>query len=170
MKYIILYLFLIINFPIFAQNQGIIYHGNKTYKSTHTWRFEINGYSWGKALNVTIGKDGNNGLIMVQTGVPDPSSYIGGNIYLFLSDGSRIVCVDRNIRDNVDDESIVLYKLTTEEIEKLKTNYITSLRFSIHPISIGGANGNKTATNDQSNENGERHFATDVEISKLFEE
>lgn len=126
--------------------QNYIYVGDTQYESTETWAFPINGTSWGPTIEITIGKDNAKGLLMLQTEVP-PGSYIGGNVYLFLSDGSKITCLDKNVKDNVDNKSIAIYKFTAEEILKLKEYHIAKIRFTIQPSSYEGFNGTKTADN-----------------------
>ena len=170
MKKLVLILFLTITTYMvgFTQTKNYIYHGDNKYEATQSWNFEINGTSWDTYLEITIGKDGNNGIIMLKTGVT-PRSYIGGPIYIFLSDGSKITCTDKNIKDNVDNKSVVIYKLTADEVEKLKANYISSIRFTIQPASDGGFNGNKTADNNTHfNYNG-NHYNTDQAVKELFD-
>jgi len=150
---------------VIAQTKSYIYYGDKKYESTYTWKFTTNGIVWGSYLEVTIGKDGVNGIIMLQTAVT-PDSYIGGSVYLFLSDGSKITCTDKNIKDNVDNKSVVIYKLTSEEVTRLKENYITSIRFTIQPSLDGGFNGNKTADNSPY----DGYYETDKEVTTLFNE
>ena len=105
---------------------------------------------------------------MLQTEVTG-QSYIGGSIYIFLSDGSKITCTDKNIKDNVDNKSVVIYKVTAEELEKLKTAYIISIRFTIQPAVDSGFNGNKTADNKKFELlSGEGSSETDVEVKRLF--
>jgi len=154
---------------VFAQTKNYIYHGAQKYESTQTWKFDINGTAWDSYLEVTIGKDGGKGIIMLQTGVT-PDSYIGGPIYLFLSDGSKITCTDKNIKDNVDNKSVVIYKVTAEEVIRLKENYITSIRFTIQPSSHGGFNGNKTVDNKVMYSYGSKksYYETDVAVTELF--
>ena len=172
MKTFLLSLVLLLSFTLTTNAQNLIYKGNTQYQATENWNFKINGTAWSDDLEVTIGKNGEKGIIMLQTGVT-PDSYIGGNIYIFLSNGTKITCLDKKNRDNVDNKSIVIYDLTTNEVEMLKENYIMSIRFTIQPSSHGGFNGNKTADNkinifsfNQSDD--KNYIETDVKISELF--
>jgi hypothetical protein len=163
---------LLLLFSLNTNAQNLIYKGNKQYQATETWNFKINGTAWAEDLEVTIGKNEENGIIMLQTGVT-PNSYIGGNIYIFLSNGAKITCLDKKNRDNVDNKSIVIYDLTTNELEMLKEYYISRIRFTIQPSSHEGFNGNKTADNKISifslgGSDEKNHIGTDIEISELF--
>lgn len=158
------------NLTIFAQTKNYIYQGDKQYESTDTWKFDINGTTWVDSdLEVTIGKDGSSGIVMLQTEVT-PQSYIGGPVYLFLSDGSKITCTDKNIKDNVDNKTVVIYKVTAEEVARLKEYYITSIRFTIQPTSHGMFNGNKTAENKImfSYGSNKSYYETNVAVTELF--
>jgi hypothetical protein len=150
--------------------QNYIYHNNKKYISTPTWTFGINGTSWGSGnLEVSIGKNTTGGYLMLQTEVPFENNYIGGTVYIFLSDGSTITCGDKGIRDFVDNKSVVLYVFSEDEMTRLKTFYISKIRFTIKPVD-GGFNGTKTCDNKTFvYGTGKDHVETDIEISKLYE-
>ena len=146
MKKLILLLAITLSFISTTGAQNYMYVGDNQYPSTETWKFNINGNAYGRYLEVTIGRDGSKGLVMLETQVAFNNDYIGGNVYIFLSDGSRITCTDKNIRDYVDSKSVAIYKLTSTEVERMKTNYITQIRFTILPSSRP-FNGTYTANN-----------------------
>ena len=174
MKNKTLLLLLIISTSLTSYSQTLIYKGDKQYPATNTWSFQINGTAWNTTLEVSIGKDGNAGILMLQNETT-PQSYIGGAVYVFLSDGTRITCADKNVKDKVDNKSVVLYKFSAEEIQKLKTYYITSIRFTIQPSSNEGFNGNKTADNKKNiysfygDKKENNYYETSDEVSALFQ-
>lgn len=156
---------------VFGQNY--IYHGGKQYESTSEWSFQMNAMYWTNNTTVfTVAKHSNGGYLMISINVPFKSHYIGGTVTVFLSDGSTIKCTDKGIRDYVDNQSIALYNLTKSEIELLKSNRITRVRFSI----IGDMDGTQSFTADNRKmfyssygSDQKSYYETDVEIKKLFE-
>ncbi len=173
MKHLILILLLFVSKSLISFSQTVIYKGNKKYPATNIWIFRVNGAVWDNTIEVSIGKDGNTGILMLKTGVT-PESYIGGPVYVFLSDGTRLTCSDKGIKDNVDNQSIALYKFSADEIEILKTFYITSIRFTLKPTD-GGFNGNKTAENEKEvftlfgDKDQKNYYLTSEEVSQLFQ-
>ena len=176
---------LVILFCVSAFSQNYIYNGDNQYESTGSWKFEMNGSFWGGDPEFTVAKHSNGGYLMIAKDVPFKSFYIGGTVTVFLSDGSTIKCTDKGIRDHVDNQSIALYNFTKSEIERLKSNRITRVRFGIK----GGMEGTESFTADnvyykkvkktESNlirgsnlnnyYNQKTYYETDVEITKLFE-
>jgi hypothetical protein len=112
---------------LYSQNQ--IYSKNKTYESTNNWTFYMESYLG--SIKMSIGKDKNKGVILLSLASMDKSDYLKGNLYLFLENGERIRCYDRNIKDYVDDKSISLYFLTPKEVELLYGNRILKIRFQL---------------------------------------
>lgn len=156
---------------VFAQNY--IYRGDKQYEATSSWEFELNGHYWTRNPEFTVAKHPNGGYLMISIEVPFNQHYIGGTVTIFLSDGSTIKCTDKGIRDHVDNKSIALYNFTKTEIDLLKQNRITRIRFSI----MGGMEGAQTFTCDNKKRTysfygpgkEKDYFETDVEITQLFE-
>lgn len=112
-----------------AFSQNYIYKGDKRYPSTSTWEFKVNASSTIRNAEICIAKHGSGGYLMLS--VQSQFSYLRGNVLLYLNDGNVITCIDRNIKDKVDNQSISLYNLTYSEIEKLKNARINSIRFSV---------------------------------------
>jgi hypothetical protein len=155
-------------FSTYSSAQGFIYVGDNKYNSTETWSFKINGVAWGEGnLEVKIAKNGLSGILMLQTPVPSESCYIGGDVFIYLSDGTRITCKDKNIIDHVDNKAVAIYYLTNDEINQLSKLHISSIRFTIHPTESGGFNGSKTADNNIGYSNS--YIETNKVIRKLFE-
>lgn len=155
---------------VFGQNY--IYKGDNQYESTTSWKFEMNGSYWTGNPEFTVAKHSNGGYLMIAIDVPFKSHYIGATLTVFLSDGSTIKCTDKGIRDHVDNQSIALYNFTKSEIELLKSNRITRVRFSI----MGGMEGSQTFTADNKKmtysfygSDQKNYYETDIEITELFE-
>lgn len=156
---------------VFGQNY--IYKGDNQYEATNNWTFELNGSYWTGDPEVTVARHTNGGYLMISIAVPFKQNYIGGTVTVFLSDGSTIKCSDKGIRDHVDNKSIALYNFTKSEVDLLKQNRITRIRFSI----MGGMDGAETFTADNKkmtfslygSGNEKNYYETDVEITELFE-
>lgn len=147
----------------------IIYVGDKKYQSTPTWNFTMNGENWDSNLEVLIAKTDFGGYLWLALTFPQGvDSHIGGNLTIFLNDETTINCIDRNIRDQVDNKSITLYKLTNSEIEILKSKRIITLRFQVLGFPW---NGKRTADNVKSSifSKGENTYATEDDIKALFD-
>lgn len=174
MKKVILTAIIILSF-VSAFSQNYIYRGDNQYKATNTWEFPLNGDYWTGNPKFNIAKHPNGGYLMISLDVPFKSNYIGGTVSVFLNDGTIIKCTDKGMRDHVDNQCIVLYNFTNSEIERLKLNRITRIRFTI----IGGTEGPEsyTADNNKSTskwqiigaEKEKNYYETNVEVTDLFE-
>lgn len=172
MKQIVISTIFILLISLSIQSQNYIYHGDEQFKSTETWSFKMNATYWTGNPELTVAKkDDGSGYLMISIDVPFKSTYIGDTVFLFLEDGSTIKCTDKGIRDYVDDQSIVIYNLTKDEIGSLKSKIIAKIRFSI----LGGHEGKETFTANNKKPfivsfgNKEKeYYETDVEISNLF--
>lgn len=160
-KNILIIIFLFLGFKSLSQNQ--IYTKNKSYPSTNEWTFYINN-SLPSSVNISIGKENNKGVILLSVPSYGRGNYIKGELYLFLENGKRIKCYDRNIKDFVNDKSLALYYLVPKEIELLKMYRILQVRFKIKE---GIYSGNKSYS--ATNGNGfTKIIKTEKEISNLF--
>lgn len=162
-----------------AMGQNIIYKGDKQYQATSTWTFKCENYTWTGGLEVQIAKTTTGGYLRLSIDVPDNIFFIGGGAYIFLTDGSTITCSDKGIKDNVDQQSVVLYVFTQAEMDRLKTLDIQKIRFSVKAKSgtYGGPTGNYTANNKKNVINfsiygkikEKDYYETSVEVTSLFE-
>lgn len=162
-----------------SMGQNIIYKGDKQYPATNPWTFKCENYAWTGDLEVQIAKTATGGYLRLSIDVPDNIFFIGGNAYIFLTDGTTITCSDKGIKDNVDQQSVVLYVFTQAEMDKLKTLDIQKIRFSVKAKSgtYGGPTGNFTANNKKNVYNfsiyGDKkekdYYETSVEVSSLYE-
>lgn len=172
MKKIIFTTIMTVFMCLFGSAQNYIYKGDKQYESTNSWEFKMNGRYWTGNPELTVAKHSNGGYLMISIDVPFKSHHIGGTVIVFLSDGTTVKCTDKGIRDHVDNQSIALYNFTNSEIERLKENRITRVRFSI----VGGMEGTETFTADNKKtvfalygSDAKDYYETNVEITELFE-
>lgn len=137
---------------IFNYSQERIAVGDKTYEATPEFEYiqksKTNGYystvKYQEIVKISIGKKSNGGLILLQklntlvdSNFNHPSSLeinakIEGNLFLYLSNGEIIKCLDRKIRGYMDNISSSLYYLTNAEIDKLMKYDIISISYSLN--------------------------------------
>lgn len=184
MKKRLIIILLGILFHLNTNAQNYIYKGDNQYEATNTWSFRLNGNYWTSNPEITIAKHENGGYLMLSIVVPFKSDYIKGLLTIFLDDGSIIKCVDRGIRDYVDETSTVLYNLTFDEIEKMKYSKISKIRFNIYRYNGNYFIGKRdedimpyTAINYKNyilrgigDIDDKNYYETDIEISNLFED
>tara|TARA_R110002049_G_scaffold52635_1_gene147098 strand:+ start:127 stop:651 length:525 start_codon:yes stop_codon:yes gene_type:complete len=174
MKQRLLSTIFIIFLSLSVQSQNYIYKGDNQYKATDSWAFKLNATYWTGNPEFTIAKNENGtGYLMIAINVPFKSHHVNGTTLIFLNNGSTIKCFDKGVRDHLNKQSLVIYNLTKEEIESLKSSRISSIRFSIK----GGIEGEQSFTADNKKpmlrligSKEKDYYETDVEISKLFNE
>ena len=139
----------VLSISLNALSQNVIYKGDQQYPATNSWNFKCESYFGDGGLDVQIAKTVNGGYLMLSINVPATSFFIGGPVYLFLTDGSIVTCTDKGIKDNVDKKSIVLYVFNHAEMDKLKILDIQKIRFSVKQDMgpYGESIENYTATN-----------------------
>lgn len=158
MKVFALILIVLISSNLFSQNR--IYHNQQSYESTDAFTYNQNakssfGVAQDETIDLSIGKKGSGGIILLQKLNDDffnKDIMILGSLFLYLSDGSVIKCIDRKLYGYTDDTASVMYFLTSIEIEKLKHNDIESIGYSL-AMNFGDmidSSKNFTATNKNS--------------------
>jgi hypothetical protein len=171
MKEIIITLLIAFSINNSSYAQNYIYKGDTKCEATDSWYFVMNTDFWQVNPSLTVAKHSQGGYLMIAIGSPSSKVYISGIVYLFLGDGTIIKCLDRGIRDYVDEKTISLYNLTNEEIEKMKVSRIIKIRFSIMNLGTYTADNKKNVNinySDPPNPSEKEYYETDVEISKLF--
>lgn len=175
MKTIQLTLFL--TFFVFLNSiaQNYIYKGSQQFPATPSWEFYCEA-SQLPYLEVQIAKTSTGGYLMISVDIhgSDNWEFIGGSAYVYLEDGSVITCIDKGIKDNVNNKSIALYTFTQAEMDKLKKSDIAQIRYSIKskPGVMGTFAGNYTAKNTkmylvlQSKE--KNYFETSIAVANLY--
>lgn len=156
----------LISFNQFVYSQ--IYIGNTKYNSTETYYFtqDGGGLQSFSPLEVTIGKNGSKGLLMLS--MPSLEGKLRKAVTIYLDDGSRIYCSDRNLFDEVNDQTIGIWYLTSTEVEKMKYSNIKTIRYTI--LYLGIEYKSYTASNYYNYQlmNKEVTWQTSLDIIKLF--
>ena len=128
---IILTLFLSIFFLIKTQGQNLVFIGEQSFPCTENFILKSNSASERiDDLNIVLAKDEMKNLIVVSTKLVR-TVRISGKLIIYLKDGNVITCIDKGIKDNVDDVAITAYYLTSQEISKMKKSNIHSIRYEI---------------------------------------
>ena len=126
-KYFIL---ILISSATFAQEKMVLID-KTSIDATEIWNFALEKYSYSGNLKVQIGKNEDSGTLLLQIETSNSNFYIGGTVYLFLEDGNVITCTDKDKRTASDKIVQSYYILTASEINLLKNNKITDVRFRI---------------------------------------
>lgn len=127
----VFFLFLMLSSAIFAQDKMTL-SDQKTIPATALWSFLSETYSYSGSLEVQIGNNKKGGTLLLQVEASSPTFYIGGTVYLFLDDGNVITCTDKNLRSIAGKMIQSYYILTPTEINLLKKNKLTDVRFKIN--------------------------------------
>ncbi|WP_452225801.1 hypothetical protein [Lacinutrix cladophorae] len=131
MKKIILTLLLSMFFLIKTQGQNLVFIGEQSFPCTETFILKSNSISERiDDLNIVFAKDEMENLIVVSSKLVR-TVRISGKLIIYLKDGNVITCIDKEIKDNVDDVATTAYYLTTQEIMKMKKSTIHSIRYQV---------------------------------------
>jgi len=122
---------------IFIYSQNTIFIGDKTYPATDTFTLQSHENMFNK-LDVSIAKDGSSGFIVVSTKTSYKELNLGGTLIIYLQDKTTIKCIDRGVKDYVDNISTIIYKLTKDEINRLMNFNINSIRYNLIESSYFG--------------------------------
>lgn len=157
--------------PTISSAQNYIYVGDKQYASTSTWEFQSSAdYGNNDGLEVSVARQPNGGYLLLGKSTGIKGVYISGTVTLFLEDGSMIKCMDRGVRDYVDNKSIALYAFTEAEMEKLQTHRIAKIRYALkcYRVYTMECDQSYTADNKKPYSYGEdNYYATSTEIENL---
>ena len=123
-------LFLVISLNAFSQDKMIL-SDQSSIPATEVWKFMSDSYSYSGIVEVQIANNKSGGTLLLQLEASQPTFYIGGTAYLFLEDGNVITCTDKNVRSISGKFIQSYYILTATEINLLKKNKITDVRFRI---------------------------------------
>lgn len=157
-------LLIAVSLTTFSQNY--IYIGDNRYEATSTWTFRSQAVNIGHS-KLTVAKNNNGGYLLISIFAPNSNVFVNGDIHIFLNDGSKMRCKEIGIRDLVNNWSITLYDLNKDQIEILKKNRITKIRFTYRRNSYTAIN-NRNLDLFNTSIDPNDYYKTDVEISKLF--
>ena len=165
---------LMFNICVSAQETMLLKDG-KQLPATATWDFISENYALTGNAKIQIAKAAKNGILKLSAETTDLNFFIGGTVYVYLSDYSVITCTDKNIRDRKENNSIAYYSFTPSEMNILKKTDIQSIRFNIrgNPQQFSSQIGNFTAVNKKSFFSGfgkeeKNIFETAEEIALLY--
>lgn len=165
---------LITRFSAYSQDV-MTYPDGKQYKATPTWDFICENYALSGVLKTQIAKNEKGGFLKLAIEVTNDQMYLGGTVYLFLSDFSVITCTDKGIREKKGKDAVAYYVLSIAEMNRLKTLSITDIRFAIKGKETTFSNkiGNFTAINkknyfDRYDKTVRNSFETETHISALY--
>ncbi|GGE27404.1 hypothetical protein [Psychroflexus planctonicus] len=133
--------------------QNLFFIGDNSYPCTEAVTLYSNRTDKSIYLDIVFAKDNEKGFLVLSTQSRDGSVRIKDKLLIYLDDGSVITCLDRNIFDNVDFIATTVYYLTKEELKKMKTSNINTIRFSIKCSDClhSSEEGDFSATNKASN-------------------
>lgn len=168
---IIFILIIITSFSkLFSQN--LIFKGSEKFQATESWEFKCDLSAGIGHLDVQIAKKEKGGYLMLSIDSLGNTVFIGDNVYVFLENGNVITCTDKNIKDNVNGKSVVLYNFTNLEIKELEQYNILKFRFTLKPQRyVNGGDRDFTAENTKyfvTFGNTNNKFDTADAIRKLF--
>lgn len=133
-----------------AKGQNYVFIGENSFPSTEKFTLQSNSDEENiNDLKLAFAKDREKGLIVVSSKLTE-SVKIAGKLIIYLDDGTVISSKDRGINDNVDDIAISAYYLTTEDLTKMKTSNLNTIRYQIECPVCGPINsweGNYSASN-----------------------
>jgi hypothetical protein len=134
MKKLLLFLSVMLVFNLTIYGQDFFFLGEKSYPCTEAFTLQTSSEDLDdNDLKVLFGKDGTNGVIIVSLKTYS-TRRISGKFYIYLDDGTVISCIDRGVKDNVDDIASSVYQLTDEELSKMKSSNINMVRFTIECV------------------------------------
>lgn len=134
MKKILIFLTAILFITLSSIGQDFFFIKEKSYPCTETFTLQSNSDDSDiNDLKVLFGKDGKVGVFIVSIKTYS-TRRISGKLIIYLDDGTVISCIDREIKDNVDDIASTAYQITNEELIKMKSSNINKVRFTIECV------------------------------------
>lgn len=149
-KFIFPFLLVFFNTTLYGQNTFFV--GQNSYPASETFSLHSpggGGVAGPHEIETTFAKKDNQVLLILSTYSYMRSVGIKGNILLYLEDGTVIKCIDRGIKDMVNDKATTVYYLTEKEVSQLQKSNLRSIRYSRKCISCISSpmEGDYTASN-----------------------
>ena len=131
MKRILVFAILAFIYTRGIKGQQLVFLGENSFPCTETFTLKSNSDTeYINDLNLVFAKDGTRKLLVVSSKLVS-TVRISGKLIIYLDDGTVIACIDKGINDNVDDIAKSAYYLTNEELSKMKTSNINTIRYEI---------------------------------------
>lgn len=112
-----------------AQAQSLFIIGEKSYPCTNAIVLMSNSQN-DEDLKVFIAKNGNAGLFGVST-ISRIGKLFADKIIIYLEDGSVLTCSENTAPEWVDDRTLALYTLTDDQLNKLKSSNIHTVKYTL---------------------------------------
>jgi formyltetrahydrofolate synthetase len=131
MKRLFILVILSISFSITTNGQNLVFIGENSYQGTETFTLQSNSDDdYIPDLSLVFAKGGEGGLLIVSSKLVS-TVRISGKLIVYLDDGTVITCIDKSIKDNVDEIATSAYYLTNVDLDKLKKSNINTIRYMI---------------------------------------
>ena len=142
--------------------QAMSIKGSKSYTATEEYVFICEKYAFTGEATIQIAKTEKGGILKLTISIPNDKVRIAGGLYVDLVNGDVIACVDKNIKETVDNKTTSFYYFTPAEFTKLKKTDIHAIRFIItgNSNAFGNQTGYFTAINRKN------YFSTNFDKSK----
>ncbi|MFV5687891.1 hypothetical protein ACM55M_04635 [Flavobacterium sp. ZT3R25] len=167
-------LFLLFIATISATSQELLsFKGSKSYRATNSWNFICENYALTGAAAIQIAKTEKGEILKITIETTNPAFNIAGIVYVYLTDNMVIICSDKGIRENTENQIVSYYSFSALEMNKIKTTDIQSIRFNIkgNASKFNSQTGNFTAVNRKtyfSTTSDKKNYATAAEITALY--
>jgi len=156
MKKMLIIIIAVLFVNLTAKGQNLFLIGEKSYPCTNVITLESNSDD-GYDLDVFLAKDGKSGMFAVSRKTLLPEEFTG-KLIIYLEDGNVLTCNDSEVSEKVDDRAKALYRLTADQMNKLKTSNIHTVKYTMAWLSEQ----NFSASN--------KGVKTNVLISEFFSE
>lgn len=173
-KKVLLLLLIMVAFSATSQ-EVLHFKGSKPYRATNSWDFISENYALTGITTIQIAKTEQGGILKLAVATTNPTFNIAGVVYVYLTDNTIIVCSDKGIRENIENQIVSYYSFSPSEMLKIKTTDIQSIRFNIkgNPSKFSSQIGNFTAVNRKTYfstvaDKTKKNYDTATEINALY--
>lgn len=173
-KKVLLLLLIMVAFSATSQ-EVMRFKGSKPYRATNSWDFISENYALTGITTIQIAKTEQGGILKLAVAATNPTFNIAGVVYVYLTDNTIIVCSDKGIRENIENQIVSYYSFSPSEMLKIKTTDIQSIRFNIKGNSskFSSQIGNFTAVNRKTYfstvaDKTKKNYDTATEINALY--
>ena len=136
MKRLFFLMILAICFTFDINGQNLVFLGDRSFPSSETYTLKSNtqGRGFGD-LRIVFAREGNKGLLFLSSKIV-PDVIIANDIIIYLNDGTVIVSEDKGMNDSVDGVATTAYYLSDEDIGKMKSSDIHTIRYEFKGTKI----------------------------------
>jgi len=113
-----------------AIGQNLFLIGEKSYPCTSTIKLASNSNYNYDDLDVFLAKEGKSGFFAVSRKCMYDEEFTG-KIIIYLEDGNVLTCGESEVSEKVDDRAKTVYSLTADQLNKLKTSNIHTVKYTM---------------------------------------